>query len=152
MEVPRVQYVTSADGVRIAYTAIGHGAPLVFPANAWGDIDVFATSSMYGELPELVLSSGFQAVLYDGRGSGGSDRNITDMSQEARLADLEAVVDRLALDRFALNGLVHGTTTAHCLRCRAPRACISHGACSAVREGRRNVLWYTNAPRHQGAF
>ena len=66
MDVPRVQYVTSADGVRIAYTTIGHGAPLVFPANAWGDIEVFATSPIYGALPELVLSSGFQAVLYDG--------------------------------------------------------------------------------------
>jgi hypothetical protein len=40
---PRIQYVTSGDGVRIAYTTIGEGDPLVFAANVWGDIELAFT-------------------------------------------------------------------------------------------------------------
>jgi hypothetical protein len=38
---PRIQYVKSADSVQIAYTTVGKGPPLVFAANAWGDINLF---------------------------------------------------------------------------------------------------------------
>ena len=41
-------------------------------------------------------------VRYDGRGSGLSDRDVTDYSLEAHLLDLDAVVERLGLERFAL--------------------------------------------------
>ena len=45
-------------------------------------------------------------VCYDNGGSGLSDRDVTDFSLDARLRDVEAVVDRLGLDRFALLTLV----------------------------------------------
>ncbi len=109
---PRVQYVLSADGVRIAYTTLGEGTPFVFTANAWGDIDIFTQSPLYGPLPELVRESGLKAVVYDGRSAGQSDRDVADMSLSARVGDLEAVVDKLALERFALMGVVHGGCTA----------------------------------------
>ena len=43
-------------------------------------------------------------IRYDERGFGLSDWDVTDFSFEARLADLEAVVDAAGLDRFALLG------------------------------------------------
>jgi pimeloyl-ACP methyl ester carboxylesterase len=43
-------------------------------------------------------------VRYDARGTGHSDRDATDLSLEAHLRDLEAVVERLALEKFALLG------------------------------------------------
>ena len=109
---PRIQYVLSGDAVRIAYTTLGEGTPFVFAANAWGDIDIFTQSPLYGPLPELVRESGLKAVVYDGRGAGGSDRDVADMSLSARVGDLEAVVDKLSLERFALMGVVHGGCTA----------------------------------------
>ena len=47
-------------------------------------------------------------VQYDGRGFGLSDRGLKDYSVEARLRDLETVVDALKLERFALYGISAG--------------------------------------------
>ena len=43
-------------------------------------------------------------VRYDGRGTGLSQREVSDYSLDAWVLDLEAVVDRLGLERFALYG------------------------------------------------
>jgi pimeloyl-ACP methyl ester carboxylesterase/DNA-binding CsgD family transcriptional regulator len=45
-------------------------------------------------------------VRYDVRGTGWSERRVSDHSLGAQVADLEAVVDRLGLDRFDLLGAV----------------------------------------------
>jgi pimeloyl-ACP methyl ester carboxylesterase/DNA-binding CsgD family transcriptional regulator len=47
-------------------------------------------------------------VRYDERGFGLSDWDVTDFSFEARLNDLEAVVDAAGLERFALLGMSQG--------------------------------------------
>src|SRR3712207_9367115 len=43
-------------------------------------------------------------VRYDVRGTGWSEREVSDHSLDALVADVEAVVDRLGLDRFAMFG------------------------------------------------
>lgn len=43
-------------------------------------------------------------MCYDNRGAGSSTRDVTDFSMEGYLQDLEAVVERLSLARFALAG------------------------------------------------
>jgi len=50
------------------------------------------------------LAQKARLVGYDLRGFGLSDRGVTDFSLDARVADLEAVVDRLQLERFVLFG------------------------------------------------
>ncbi len=45
-------------------------------------------------------------VRYDRRGCGLSERDVTDYSLDAFVSDLEAVVDRLGLESFALMGLL----------------------------------------------
>jgi pimeloyl-ACP methyl ester carboxylesterase/DNA-binding CsgD family transcriptional regulator len=47
-------------------------------------------------------------IRYDERGHGLSDRGVTDHSLEARVADLEAVVEDAGLDRFALMAMAQG--------------------------------------------
>jgi len=53
-------------------------------------------------------------VLYDGRGTGSSDRGVdlTDLGIEAHLRDLDAVLSAADLDRTALLGYYHSVTTA----------------------------------------
>jgi pimeloyl-ACP methyl ester carboxylesterase/DNA-binding CsgD family transcriptional regulator len=51
------------------------------------------------------LSSRHTLIRYDRRGCGPTDRDIADFSLEAQVADLEAVVDGLGLERFPLLGL-----------------------------------------------
>jgi pimeloyl-ACP methyl ester carboxylesterase len=51
-------------------------------------------------------------VRYDGRGFGLSDRDATDFGLDARVRDLEAVVDALDLERFVLYAFSAGGPTA----------------------------------------
>src|SRR3972149_6874413 len=99
---PRIQYAQTKDGVSIAYWTLGEGAPIVHTI-----LGQFGHMQMEWERPEFRrwyerLAEKRMVVRYDGRGSGLSDRDVTDYSLEAHLLDLEAVVDRLGLERFAL--------------------------------------------------
>ena len=49
----------------------------------------------------------YMLVCYDNRGTGLSDRNITEHTVDAMANDLEGVVDHLSLERFALFGMGH---------------------------------------------
>lgn len=59
-------------------------------------------------------------VRYDPRGSGLSDRDVTDFSLDALVSDLEAVVDALKLRRFPLIGLCQGGVIAVAYAARHP--------------------------------
>jgi class 3 adenylate cyclase len=101
---PRIQYAQTKDGVSIAYSTFGEGMPLV----QMPDLP-FSHIQLEWQFPEFRrwnerMAEKRKLVRYDGRGSGLSEREVTDFSLEAHLLDLEAVVDRLGLERFALMG------------------------------------------------
>jgi class 3 adenylate cyclase len=50
------------------------------------------------------MSAGHRLVRYDSRGTGLSDRDVTDFSFEAHLGDLEAVLEAVGIDRCAMFG------------------------------------------------
>ena len=85
-------------------------------------------------------------IRYDGRGTGLSEREVVDFSLESQLRDLEAVVDRLALDRLAIFAPFFAGPTA-----------INYAAFHPERVSRL-VLWctfprtsdYLQAPQSQG--
>ena len=100
---PRIQYAKTADGVSIAFWTAGHGVPLVIPPNLSGShLQVELSMSPSKVLSRLVEQ--VQVIRYDCRGMGMSQRDAIDFSPEAAERDLEAVLDRLGLDRFALYG------------------------------------------------
>ncbi len=45
-------------------------------------------------------------IRYDSRGCGLSDREVADFSLDTHMLDLEAVVQRLGLDRFVVLGFI----------------------------------------------
>jgi len=99
---PRIQYAKTADGVSIAFWTLEEGQPLVQMPNLpfshiqleWQDPRSRASCERLAEKRKL--------VRYDGRGTGLSDREVTDFSLDTQMLDLEAVVDRLGLQGFAL--------------------------------------------------
>ncbi len=98
---PRIQYAQTKDGVSIAFSTLGEGMPFVYMPFP------FSHLQLDWEIPEY--RSGYErlaekrmVVRYDARGTGLSDRDVTDFSLDAGVRDLEAVVDRLGLERFAL--------------------------------------------------
>jgi len=101
---PRIQYTKTSDGVSIAFFTLGEGMPLVStPHVGINHIQLVWQWPEYRAFLER-LAQKARLVGYDLRGFGLSDRAVTDFSLDARVADLEAVADRLQLDRFILFG------------------------------------------------
>jgi class 3 adenylate cyclase len=99
---PRIQYAQTKDGVSIAFWTMGQGMPLVqMPAIPASHLEVEWQNPEYRRWYER-LAEKRMVVRYDGRGTGLSDRDVSDYSSLER--DLQAVVDRLNLARFALVG------------------------------------------------
>src|SRR5437870_4069010 len=102
---PRIQYAKTSDGVSIAYTVFGSGPAVVFPSHVWGSIQLYEyRPETFGTIYEGLVLRGWSAITYDGRGCGSSDRDVDDFSLDARLRDLETVIERAAPERFALCG------------------------------------------------
>ena len=99
---PRIQYAKTKDGVSIAFWTLGEGMPLVHMVP-------FGHARVEWQIPNIRrgyerLAEKRRVIRYDPRGNGLSDRDVTDYSLDALVMDLEAVVDRLGLARFALLG------------------------------------------------
>ncbi|MEO6196652.1 MAG: adenylate/guanylate cyclase domain-containing protein [Dehalococcoidia bacterium] len=122
---PRVQYARASDGVSIAYYTVNEGPPLVYLP-----FTPFSHVQMELQIPECrrwyeLLSAGHTFVRFDGRGMGLSDRETKDFSLAAQIRDVEAVVDRLQLERFALFGAADAGMTAMAYAAQNPDR-VSH--------------------------
>ena len=101
---PRIQYTKTTDGVSIAYWTMGEGQAFVeMPALPFSHLQLELQVPLWRAWDER-LAERRAHVRYDPRGTGMSDRNVADISFEGLLLDLEAVVDRLGLETFALFG------------------------------------------------
>jgi len=118
---PRIQYATTSDGVSIALSTLGEGMPLVIPppATPWSHIELEWQTPEWRHWYEH-LGERCQVIRYDGRGAGLSERDVTDFSLDARVRDLEAVVDRLGLERIALFGCFYAGPIAIAYAARHP--------------------------------
>jgi len=126
----RVSFTTSFDATRIAFAIAGDGPPLVKVANYMGHVEYDWDSPVWVHwLEELTRSH--TLVYYDERGSGLSDWNAEDVSFEAWVRDLEAVVDAVGLRRFPLFAMSQAGAVAVAYAARHPdkvTRLIVHGA------------------------
>ncbi len=121
---PRIQYAKTKDGVSIAFWTLGEGMPLVDMP------DLFSHIQLEWQFPEIrrwyeQLAEKRRLVRYDGRGRGLSDRDVADYSLDALVMDLEAVLDRLALERCVLFGVTHSGPVAIAYAAQHPNR-VSH--------------------------
>ncbi len=122
---PRIQYAQTADGVSIAFWTLGEGVPLV---DMWAS--PFSHIQLEWSFPELRrfyerLAEKRKLVRYDPRGAGLSERDVTDLSLDSHLLDLDAVVNRLGLERFALLAVIQAGPVAIAYAARRPER-VSH--------------------------
>jgi pimeloyl-ACP methyl ester carboxylesterase len=115
---------TTPDGVDLAYATSGEGPPLVKVANWLSHLDVDWQSPVWRHWLQA-LSGNHQLIRYDERGCGLSDWDVDDMSFEAWVQDLEAVVDALGVERFPLLGISQGGPIAVAYAVRHPER-VSH--------------------------
>src|SRR3989442_2883634 len=69
---------------------------------------------------DQMTAAGLQVVRYDGRGTGASDPTEMEPTLETAVLDLEAVVERLSFERFALLGHFGGAQAAIAYSTRRP--------------------------------
>jgi class 3 adenylate cyclase/pimeloyl-ACP methyl ester carboxylesterase len=117
---PRIQYAKTSDGVSIAFWTLGEGMPLLYmPTIPMSHLEVEWQNPGYRGWYER-LATNRKLVRYDGRGSGLSDRDVAGYSVDTHILDLEAVVDRIGLERFALFALLHAGPVAVVYAARHP--------------------------------
>jgi len=98
---PQIRYAKTSDGVNIAYFTMGEGPPLVHLPPP------FPHLQLEWEVPEMRswcerLAASHQLVKFDPRGFGLSDRDAKVTELDDWGTDLDAIVDKLNLDEFAL--------------------------------------------------
>src|SRR5438552_2348889 len=114
----QIRFCTAPDGARLAYAVHGSGPPIVRVATWLTHLEFDWESPVWRHWLEG-LGAGHSVVRYDERGCGLSDREVGELSVDAWVGDLEAIVGAAGLDRFALLGVSQGAAIA--LACSAPR-------------------------------
>jgi class 3 adenylate cyclase/pimeloyl-ACP methyl ester carboxylesterase len=112
-----ITFTSASDGVRIAYATAGlaEGPPVVV---VLGWASHLESPAAFGF--SMGLLDRHRVVVYDGRGTGLSDRGIEDFSLEGRIRDLEAVVEAAGLERFGILAVSAGGPTAIAYAVRHP--------------------------------
>ena len=120
----QIRFCTSHDGERIAYATSGDGPPLVKAANWLSHLEFDLESPVWSPMLSE-LSRDHTLIRYDERGCGLSDWNVSDLSFEAWVHDLETVVDTVGVERFPLLGISQGASIAVAYAVRHPER-VSH--------------------------
>ncbi|MBK9052270.1 MAG: alpha/beta fold hydrolase [Chloroflexi bacterium] len=136
-----IRYFLSYDNARIAYAIVGNGPPLVWTATFLRHLE-FDWHSPIWQHWLAALASRYTLIRYDERACGLSDWNVSDISFEAWVRDLEALVDHLGLERFRLLALSQSGAVAIAYAARHPEKLshlILHGAYARGRFHRQDI-------------
>ena len=109
---PTLARAVTTDGVSIAWTSAGDGPALIHLPGV-----PLSNTEAEWRIPVLrhaytALAGEVRLVQYDGRGTGRSQRDVVDVSLEAFLRDLDAVVEAAGARRFVLLGFYHSAAHA----------------------------------------
>jgi pimeloyl-ACP methyl ester carboxylesterase/DNA-binding CsgD family transcriptional regulator len=119
-----IRFCTASDGVRLAYSKVGRGPPLVRASHWLTHLEHDLESPIWRPFIEAVTRR-HTLIRYDQRGCGLSDRDPPEVSFEAYVRDLETVVDAAGLERFPLLGISQGGACAIAYAVRHPER-VSH--------------------------
>lgn len=108
---PDIFYTKSFDGTKIAYAKSGNGPIFVKSANYLSHLDYDWKSPVWKHWIKA-FEKHFTLIRYDERGCGLSDWKPNDLSFDAWVKDLIAIVDALELEKFPLFGMSQGVPVA----------------------------------------
>ena len=130
----KIGFCTAQDGVRICYATVGEGPPLVKAPNWLSHLEFEWQSPIWSHW-WVELAAHHTVIRFDQRGSGLSDRNVEDLSFDAWVSDLEAVVEALQLEQFVLLGISQGGAVAIEYTARHPEKVEKLMLCGAYARG-----------------
>lgn len=112
-----IRFATSADGVRLAWTASGTGPPMLKAPSWISNIEMEARSLIFTPFYRW-LGERVRLVRFDQRGTSLSDRVAGKLSIEDMVEDMRAVADAAGIERFYLfgpsQGVAFAVAFAHC--------------------------------------
>lgn len=121
----RIRYLRTTDGLNLAWAEAGSGPALVKAANWLTHLEYDWESPVWRHWIHF-FSDHFRFIRYDERGCGMSDRDVSDLTLERWVDDLEAVVAAAGLDEpFALLGISQGAAVCVAYAVRHPER-VSH--------------------------
>jgi len=107
MPEQQIRFCRSSDGVQIAYSRMGDGPPIVKTGNWMTHLEKDLESPIWRHLWRD-LARDHTLIRYDARGNGLSDWEADEITFDAFVRDLEAVVDAAGFERFDLLGISQG--------------------------------------------
>ena len=119
-----INYCRARDGVRLAWAKVGQGPVLMKAANWLNHLEYDWESPVWHHILEA-LARRHTLIRYDARGNGLSDWDVDELSLDAWVRDLEAVVDAAGLQRFPLLGMSQGCAVCIAYVVRHPER-VSH--------------------------
>jgi pimeloyl-ACP methyl ester carboxylesterase/DNA-binding winged helix-turn-helix (wHTH) protein len=114
-----IEFFTTSDGVRIAYTVGGQGPVLVRTIHWLSHLDFEWNNPLRREWMSQMMRHN-TLLRYDQRGSGLSDWNVGDFSFERTVRDFEELVDAAGLEKFAILGGCQGAAVGIAYAVRHP--------------------------------
>ncbi|MEQ9655238.1 MAG: alpha/beta fold hydrolase [Hyphomonas sp.] len=104
-----VRLIETEDKTSLAWASVGSpdNPPLVKAANWLSHLELDWEAPIWSPLFRE-LSKTFHFIRYDERGCGLSDWDVSDISLDSFVSDLERIVDAAGLDRFPLLGISQG--------------------------------------------
>lgn len=111
LRAQEIRFCKTSDGTTIAYATVGMGPPLIKAANWLSHLELDWDAPIWSPLFRQ-LARNHKFIRYDERGNGLSDWDVSDLSQDAFVADLEAVVEAVGIERFPLLGISQGAAVA----------------------------------------
>jgi len=130
-----VRYHRASDGARLAWAESGTGPTLVKAATWLTHLEHDLESPVWHHWTSF-LSDHYRYVRYDERGCGMTDWDISDLSMDRRVRDLEEVIDAAGVkEPFALLGMSHGATVCIAYAVRHPERVARMILCGGFARG-----------------
>jgi DNA-binding winged helix-turn-helix (wHTH) protein/alpha-beta hydrolase superfamily lysophospholipase len=120
----KINYCRARDGARLAYATVGQGPRLLKAANYLNHLEYDWESPVTRHFLHG-LARAFTLVRYDARGNGLSDWDVTGVSFESWVSDLETAADAIGWQRFPLMGMSQGCAISIAYAARHPER-VSH--------------------------
>ncbi|MDX5412066.1 MAG: alpha/beta hydrolase, partial [Rhodobacterales bacterium] len=119
MGAPRVRFCKSFDGTRLAYSVSGSGPPVLLLPSWLTHLDYQWRSVAWRPWLQA-LSETRRLIRYDPRGCGLSDRDLANLSFDAWVRDIDAILDAVEVPRVAMIGICQGGAVAIDYAARRP--------------------------------
>jgi class 3 adenylate cyclase/pimeloyl-ACP methyl ester carboxylesterase len=116
----QIRFCVTTEDVHLAYSTVGQGPPLVLPPGWISHLELeweFPPRRAFYEK----LAAHHTVIIYDKHGCGLSDRERHEFTLENEVRDLEAVINHLKLERFALLGISQAGSTAIAFTAKHPQ-------------------------------